>query len=146
MLQIRKDNNPIRVKVAKGCHRWKFSFRFQVKHAMRLRHLVFKQLDFIVQKRSGARQDSETGRWYLKISDYNLKEIRAKYWASPRDTKREERQEDETDNDFQDMLNAMIESKVTNKVVEEIKKFQEQAFTELQVKLVKALREEISKS
>ena len=116
---------------------------------MRLRHLVFKQLDFIVQKKSGARHDSETGRWYLKISDYNLKEIRAKYWASPRDTKREEKQEYEASDDgddFQDMLNAMIESKVTNKVVEEIKIFQERAFTELQAKLVKTLREELSKS
>ena len=112
---------------------------------MRIRYLTFKKLDWIIQRRSGARQDSETGRWYLKISDYNLKEIRAKYWASPRDVKQEENQEDEIQDDFQDMLNAMIESKVTNKVVEEIKIFQERAFSELQVKLVKALREELSK-
>ena len=51
------------------------------------------------------------------------------------------------------MLNAMIQSKVTNKVVEEIKSFQEQAFTELQRKLVtelqvklNALGEELLKS
>ena len=113
-----------------------------------------KVLDRFVHEKSGARQDSVTGRWYLKISNSNLKEIRVKYWTSSRDTKRQEQLGDEAGDDFQDLLNAMIESKVTNKVVEEIKNFQEQAFTELQrklvtelqVKLVKTFGEELSKS
>ena len=42
------------------------------------------------------------------------------------------------DSDFQSMLNAVIESKVTNKVVEEMKNFKEQIKDDIQTKLSKA--------
>ena len=49
------------------------------------RRLTFEKLDTLVRWKSGARQDETTGRWYLPISDRNLKEIKVTYWrtASP---------------------------------------------------------------
>ena len=104
--------------------------------------MTLKSLDGIVQRLAGARQDSKTGRWYLKVSDYNLKEIRAKYWTSPREARAQEAtDEDKKDDGFQDMLNAIIESKVTNRVVQEMQSFREQVLDELQAKLTKAEQE-----
>ena len=104
--------------------------------------MTLKSLDGIVQRLAGARQDSKTGRWYLKVSDYNLKEIRAKYWASPREVRTQETiDEDKEDDGFQDMLNAIIESKVTNRVVQEMQNFKEQVLDEFQAKLAKAEQE-----
>ena len=42
--------------------------------------------DSIVRRIAGARQDPKTLRWYLPISDYDLKEIRAKYWKTAPET------------------------------------------------------------
>ena len=113
-----------------------------MKQAIRIRYLTHKSLDRIVQRLAGARQDSKTGRWYLKISEYNLKEIRAKYWTSPREALTQEAiEEDKIDDGFQGMLNAIIESKVTSKVVQEMQNFKEQVLDEFESKLAKAEQE-----
>ena len=49
---------------------------------MHIRRLTFETLDTLVRCRSGTRQDERTGRWYLPISDRNLKEIKATYWRT----------------------------------------------------------------
>ena len=67
----------------------------------------------MVQLIARARQDSVTNRWYLSISDYSLREMRAKYWKSPGESRVESVQdEDEEENDMECLIKSLIESKI----------------------------------
>ena len=83
-------------------------FTLQVKVAMNGRRLTFDKLDPLVRWKSGARQDEGTGRWYLPISDRNLKEIKATYWR----TTSQEASENTTDkvNDIENKLDSLLKS------------------------------------
>ena len=72
------------------------------------RRLTFDKLDTLVRWKSGARRDEGTGRWYLPISDRNLKEIKATYWR----TTSQEAAENETDkvNDMENKLDSLLKS------------------------------------
>ncbi len=79
--------------------------------AIKIRRLTFHWFDGLVQRIARARQDKDTLRWYLTISDINMKEIRAKYWKSTGEN-RADREENEEDH-MEALLKSLVKSKDT---------------------------------
>ena len=127
-------------------------YKFQVKQAIRIRQITLKIFDRVVQWKAGTRQDEDTNRWYLPISDYNLKQIRAKYWKSPGEVrvertqidngqKAEKSDDNRMEDDFENLLKTLLESKVTStdNVIEEMNNFKKEILD-----AVKSLKDEIT--